>query len=151
LQWEHISEDWFWSPPQRFFSKQKRFSPIVLPKLLQRVLGKRPSDNKGPVIDITEGRVRARLLDTAKARLAAEGFEDFFWHGCRHVLETRLGELGVWPHVRDVLLDHKIERSATASSYDHSTYRDAVGEALEKWANHIEKLVAPAENVRVMR
>jgi hypothetical protein len=148
MRWEYISEDWFFNPPQGFFSKKKRFSPIVLPKLLQRVIGKR---SQSQILNITEGRIRGALLWDVRKQLADAGFEEFFWHGCRHVLETRLGELGVWPHVRDVLMDHKIERSATASSYDHSTYRDTVGAALEQWSQHIEALVTPAAGVAVLR
>lgn len=161
MRWEHIVQDddgWYWNPPQHLFSKQKRFSPIPLPKLAQRILGKRPEDS-GRVMNMPESRVQP-LLNQVRKKLEADPdpqkrFEAFLWHGIRHVFETRTGELGVLPHVRDLLLDHAIARSATGRGYDHSTYRAALLEALEKWADHVENLVRPgkgnAANVAVLR
>ena len=57
---------------------------------------------------------------------------DFIWHGVRHIVETRLGELRVPPHVRDVLLDHPIARSQAARGYDHGAYREECAEALAR-------------------
>ena len=76
--------------------------------------------------------------------------EDFIWHGCRHVVETKLGELKVPPRIRDTLLDHAPNRGSGAD-YDHGTYRDECLAALELWCSHIETLLAQAENVRVLR
>jgi integrase len=77
------------------------------------------------------------------------GIVDFFPHAIRHTVETRLAELRVPPHVRDLLLDHAPARGSGAG-YDHHHYREEMLEAMELWADHIEGLVAP-EGVKVLR
>jgi integrase len=57
-------------------------------------------------------------------------FEDFFLHACRHTVETRMAELRIPPHIRDLILDHAPARGSGAG-YDHYTYRDEMREALE--------------------
>jgi hypothetical protein len=37
--------------------------------------------------------------------------------------ETKIGELKVWPHVRDMILDHAPLKGSGAG-YDHGIYRD---------------------------
>ena len=77
------------------------------------------------------------------------GVDDFFFHGLRHTLETRLAEFRVPPHIRDLLLDHAPARGA-GEGYDHHHYRDEMAEALELWAAHIEKVISP-KGARVLR
>jgi hypothetical protein len=67
----------------------------------------------------------------------------------RHTLETRLAELKVLPHIRDLVLDHAPHRGA-GGGYDHHHYRDEMAEALEKWAKHIESVVLP-KGVQALR
>ena len=71
------------------------------------------------------------------------------FHAIRHTVETRMGELGVPPHVRDVALDHAPARGSGAG-YDHYDYRAEMREAFEQWAARIEALVEP-EGVRLLR
>jgi hypothetical protein len=144
MRWEHIGQDWYWQPPST--SDNKRTTPIPLPGLAQRVLGKRPSGG-GPVMYMTEAMAQ-ELNRTVRTRLA---LPDYLHHGLRHVFETRTGELGVLPHVRDLLPDHAIARSASGRGYDHGAYKAQPLEALELWASHVSKLVAPGEGVAVLR
>jgi len=51
--------------------------------------------------------------------------------------------------VRDLLLDHASTRGS-GKDYDHWDYREEKREAMEKWANHIERLVMP-EGVKALR
>jgi integrase len=141
MRWDHISSDWYWSPT--LGSKGKRCHAIPLPKLAQRILS--PRQDIGRVLD---GNVSPAwmVLDVRKMIEV----EDFIWHGCRHIVETKLGELKVPPHVRDMLLDHAPLRGS-GGNYDHGTYRDECLAALELWCSHIEGLLASAENVRVLR
>ena len=87
-------------------------------------------------------RFQARVQELA-------GIDDFMPHACRHTMETRLAELRVQPHLRDLLLDHAPARGAGAG-YDHYEYRQEMGEVLEQWAAHVERLVAP-KGTRALR
>ena len=78
------------------------------------------------------------------------GVADFLWHGIKHIVESKLAELRVPPHIRDMLLDHSAQRGA-GKGYDHFEYLDERRAALEQWCAHIESLVQPADTVRVLR
>ena len=74
---------------------------------------------------------------------------DFTFHACRHTLKTRLGELGIPPHIKDKVLHHAPPRSA-GEAYDHYDYLPEQREAIEAWADHVKVLIWPegAEGLR---
>jgi integrase len=84
-----------------------------------------------------------------KVRRASK-IADFYPHALRHTAETRLAELGVAPHIRDLLFDHRSGRGAGAG-YDHYHYGEEMRAAMERWSEHIERLVQPDGAVRVLR
>ena len=147
MRWEEIDDEWFWdAPPSQ--SKNKRLHGVPLPDLAQRILHPRQS----------EGRVFNDIrLDTLLGRIReASGISDFFWHGLRHLAETKTAELRVedskpliLPHVRTLLFDHATARES-GKGYDHHDYKPEMREAMEAWAGYVEKLVA-AEGVAVLR
>jgi integrase len=160
MRWENIAADWYWKPSGG--SDIKRATPIPLPAFAQRVLGKR--QNAGKVMQVSGEtaqqlirtvRTKLKLPDPVRERLGLPvpglGLPDYLHHGLRHIFETRTGELGVKPHTRDLLLDHAIARSASGRGYDHGVYKAELLEALTLWADHIERLVAPGEGVRMLR
>ena len=51
--------------------------------------------------------------------------------------------------MRDMMLDHAPSRGAGAS-YDHNEYIEPMTGEFEKWAAHIEGIIA-ADHVRVLR
>ena len=53
------------------------------------------------------------------------------------------------PHVRDLLLDHASSRGS-GKGYDHWDYRPEMTEAMEQWADYVERLVMP-KGVKVLR
>jgi len=143
MLWEEIKPDGFWdAPPSK--SKNKRLHGVPLPRLAQRVLGQRQQGQTGKVFDDLPN------LDRLQSKLRTlTGIEGFFWHGVRHLCETKTADLHIPPHIRDLLFDHSPDRGSGAG-YDHSTYRTAMGEAMETWAKHVERLVGP-EGVAVLR
>jgi integrase len=143
MTWEQIDRAWIWVPAPG--SKTKRNNAMALSKLMQRVLG--PRRDSGRVMQIGDGSVR-RLQKTIRKQL---GLSEFVLHACRHICETKLGELRVPPHIRDVLLDHAIARSRSGAGYDHHDYETEMREAMEAWADYVEALVQPGENVAVLR
>lgn len=65
---------------------------------------------------------------------------DFIPHGLRHLMESKLVELRIPPHIRDLLMDHAPARGAGAR-YDHWSYLDEMRSAMETSASHIASLV----------
>lgn len=53
------------------------------------------------------------------------------------------------PHIRDLLLDHAPTRGS-GKDYDHWAYEDEKREAMELWADYIERLVVP-KGMKVLR
>ena len=151
MQWSEIDANGLWTPTtgNRRKRSTKRRHAIPLPRLAREVIeGQRPTT--GGSAYVFPGRRRGSTIDPGtplQTRIKAEsGVADFYFHGCRHTLETRLAELGVPPHVRDMLLDHAPARGAGAG-YDHHSYGPEMLDALERWAKHIDRVVNGGEIV----
>lgn len=149
MRWEQIRPDWFWNAPKSEV-KNKRLHPIPLPTLAQRVL--HPRRSHGPVFaDVDPGE----LIKTVRA---VSGIADFFWHGLRHLAETKTAELRdrktnrpmILPHIRDLLFDHAPQRGS-GRGYDHHDYLPEMRDAMEVWADYVQQLVGQEEGVRVLR
>lgn len=139
MSWSNIdARTWLWSPPSR--SKAKHNQSIVLPQLARRVLGRHQGDGK------VFGYVNMEILSK---RVKDEVVSDFFWHGIRHIVTTKLRELRVHPWIARIVLDHKVFTDAHAG-YEHGDQSAEMLEALERWCSHVEKLIQP-EGVAVLR
>jgi integrase len=156
MKWAEVSEDEMWTPPSsnRLKKSNKRLHAVPLPKLAMRNLPTKPKPEEDRASDyVFLGRVRGTHLDPGtplQAKICKDsGISDFMFHALRHTVETRLAELGVQPHIRDLVLDHAPMRGS-GGGYDHYHYIPEMREALERWATHIEGLIAP-EGVRVLR
>src|SRR4029079_5848263 len=122
--------------------------PLPLPKLAQRILlGLKPNYAKpdGQVFPSPLGGKNgvmhiATMFQGRVKKLT--GITDFMPHSIRHTVETKLAELRIPPHVRDLLLDHASGRGS-GKGYDHWDYREEKLEAMEKWADYVERLVVP--------
>ena len=72
---------------------------------------------------------------------------DFKPHGLRSTASTMMNEQGIAPDVVETILAHK-ERNATRGSYNHATYTNAVTDALQWYADYVDKLVAGADVIQ---
>jgi integrase len=83
------------------------------------------------------------------ARLRAAGSipADFKPHGLRSTASTMMNEQGIAPDVVEAILAHK-EKNTTRGSYNHATYTQAVTDALQWYADRIDKLVAGADVIQ---
>ena len=80
------------------------------------------------------------------------GLPDLLFHDLRRTAATRMGDLRVQPHVIECVLNHASGfRDGVGGIYNLSTYRQAMREALELWANHLTVAVAQAEGANVAR
>lgn len=148
MRWEEIDDEWFWNAP-RSMSENKRLHGVPLPTLAQRIIS--PRRDAGRVFDSL--RPDPLMAEVQKA----SGISDFFWHGLRHLAETKTAELRdgdgkptIPPHIRDLLFDHSTRRGSGAG-YDHHDYKPEMRAAIEAWAGYVEGLVQPAEGVVRLR
>jgi len=74
---------------------------------------------------------------------AAEGKALVPWrlHDLRRTVRTRLGKLGVLPHVAELVLNHAGHKSGIGGVYDHHDYGAEIAEALAKWEAHLLAIV----------
>ncbi|WP_425416969.1 tyrosine-type recombinase/integrase [Oricola indica] len=80
-----------------------------------------------------------------KALDAASGVTDWRLHDLRRTLATGLARLGTDPHVVEHILNHQTGTlSQVARIYNRHSYLPEKREALCKWADHIEGIVAKA-------
>jgi len=150
MRWAEIDDKGLWTPAadNRRRRGNKRRHVIPLPGMaLAAIEALRPAQ-ADPGAYVFAGRRGGSHLDPGtslqKMIQGESDVADFFFHGCKHTAETRMAELGVLPHIRDMLFDHAPARGAGAG-YDHHHYGPEMRDALERWAGHIEKLVTPAE------
>jgi integrase len=154
MRWREIDGSGFWTPPadNRLRRRTKRLHAVPLPRLALAAIEplRPPADATDASPFVFRGRVRGTHMDPGtpfqRTVQAASGVDDFFPHACRHTVETRMAELGIAPHVRDLILDHAPARGS-GSGYDHHHYGPEMRDALERWAGHIERLVTPGEVV----
>ena len=73
---------------------------------------------------------------------------DFKPHGLRGTASTAMNEQGIAPDVVEAILAHK-EKNATRGAYNHATYVSEVTAALQWYADHIDKLIAGAEIIKL--
>ena len=63
-------------------------------------------------------------------------------HDLRRTAATRMGDLGVQPHVVEAVLNHiSGSKAGVAGIYNRAAYRDEKRAALALWARHVEQLV----------
>jgi integrase len=148
MLWEEIDETWFWNAPQPD-KKNKRLHPIPLPVLAQRILHPRKAQGFVFPGGADEGHIFVNGSGLQNKIALTSGMPDFFFHGIRHLIETKTAELRdeqkrplILPYVRDLLFDHAPHRGS-GEGYDHSDSTQLMLDALERWADHVTKLVAP--------
>ena len=80
----------------------------------------------------------------AKAELdaAVKINEPWTLHDIRRTVATRMGDLGVQPHIVEAVLNHiSGHKKGVAGTYNRSVYAKEKRAALETWASHLEGLL----------
>jgi hypothetical protein len=62
-------------------------------------------------------------------------------HDLRRTVRTRLGKLGVLPHIAELVLNHAGHKSGIGGVYDHHDYQTEIADALLKWEVHLLAIV----------
>jgi len=150
MTWDELDlEEGIWTLPAGR-AKGKRDHQMPLPALAVRILKAQPRIEDNPLVfpGQRHGRPMSGWAKFGQRTQKASGIADFTFHACRHTLKTRLGELGIPPHVKDKIMHHAPPRSA-GEAYDHYDYLTEQREAIEAWAGHVKALVWP-EGVEVL-
>ncbi len=142
--WDELDLDQLiWTLPAAR-SKNERDHRMPLPPLAVRILNSQPRIEGNPLVfpGRRQGTPISGWTKFQRQVQKTSKVPDLTFHACRHTLKTRLGELGIPPHVKDKVLHHAPPRSA-GEAYDHYDYLLEQREALEAWADHVKFLIWP--------
>jgi integrase len=124
-------------PPER--AKNKRPHSVPLPATARVILKAMPRRDSAFVFGVRN--VGFTAWSAPKAALDAQlgdAVAPWVLHDLRRTLATRLGDLGVEPHVIETALNHQSgHRKGVAGTYNRSPYERAVKAALARWADHV--------------
>jgi integrase len=101
-------------------------------------------------LDATIARHRAeerlgRPLGDGEASAAGDALPPWVLHDLRRTLATGMNEIGVAPHVVEAVLNHVGgHKAGVAGVYNRAKYREEKRAALQRWADHVERIVAGA-------
>jgi integrase len=95
-------------------------------------------------------------IERRKTNPKAKPMPPWRLHDLRRTVATRMGDLGVQPHVVEAVLNHiSGHKAGVAGVYNRSAYAEEKRAALELWGRHIEELcgggLAHAGNVTSIR
>jgi len=78
-----------------------------------------------------------------------ENTQDWRFHDFRRTASTGMAKVGVMPHVIDAVTNHKSGIvSGVGATYNRYTYLNEKRDALEQWANHVEKITTTPTSTR---
>ncbi|TAH10661.1 MAG: DUF4102 domain-containing protein [Curvibacter sp.] len=159
-RWEHIDLDAkTWTIPGRTvggngFMKANRPHTVYLSSQAIELLVKAKnlsgtSEWVFPSIHKLSESMTEQAINHLFQRLRASGDipADFKPHGLRSTASTMMNEQGIAPDVVEAILAHK-EKNTTRGSYNHAQYIKGVTDALQWYADHIDKLVAGASVIQ---
>jgi integrase len=80
--------------------------------------------------------------DRPKRRLDPRlGMAPWRLHDLRRTAATQMAELGVQPHIIEAVLNHVSgHKSGVAGIYNRASYADAMRDALQRWADHLDQI-----------
>jgi integrase len=147
LRWQELDLDTgkLLLPKER--TKNKRPHEIGLPSTALSIIGSvRRRNSRDTLFGGGAAGFSAWSYNTLalNARItAAEGkaLAAFRLHDLRRTVRTRLGKLGVLPHIAELVLNHAGHKSGIGGVYDHHDYATEIAEALRKWEAHLLTIV----------
>jgi integrase len=131
---------------RRVRGRSKSGRPIVRPLSHQAAALFREAFDNGPeragLFEVAE----RRAVSTAMVRCCTEagltGAHSVTAHDFRRALSSWLGDCGERPDVIEAILGHA-PMGVTRTHYNHSLMLPLVSDALQRWADHLDGLVAP--------
>jgi integrase len=125
-------------PPQR--TKNGRGLSLPLSKQALAIVQRTPRRNTTPFL-FSDARGFG-AWDQDKLRLDSRlGIAPWRIHDLRRTAATGMAEMGVLPHIVEAVLNHQSgHKSGVAGIYNPARYADEMRTALQKWADHIDRL-----------
>jgi len=80
---------------------------------------------------------------------AGRALEPWGLHDIRRTVRTRLGKIGIKPHVAELVLGHAAHKTGIVGTYDHHDYSDEIRDALARWANALTAIIDPPDKSNV--
>ncbi len=91
------------------------------------------------------GNAKEALDERIKAANGGKAIAPWRMHDIRRTVATRLGDLGVLPHVVEAILNHiSGSKAGVAGIYNRALYAPEKRAALDRWSDHLEGLIAKA-------
>jgi integrase len=139
LRWDEIANGAIKLPAAR--TKNRRPHTIPMSTTVRAILDARQQNGREHVFGM--GQRGFSGWSKAKARLdEAIKIPDWRVHDLRRSCATGLGELGVYPHVIEAILNHVSgTRSGVAGLYNKAAHETEKAAALQRWAEHVAAIV----------
>jgi integrase len=84
------------------------------------------------------------MLDWDRGKIALDarvGIAPWKIHDLRRTCATGMSEIGLLPHIVEAVLNHQSgHKSGVAGIYNRARYADEMRTALQRWADHVERL-----------
>jgi integrase len=136
-------------PPAR--TKNKRLHELPLSSQVRAILDRQPH-RKGRDFIFGRGKGGFSGWSDCKATLdkriaanrgrKAKPLPDWRLHDLRRTAATGMAELGVQPHIIEAVLNHVSgHKAGVAGIYNRARYEGEMREALQRWADHVERIV----------
>jgi integrase len=143
LRWGEVYSDRIVLPPER--TKNKRPHSIPLTATAQAILNGRER-HKDHVFGRLDGPFTGwgRCKQRLDARIEAAGVAMNPWtnHDLRRSAATGMGELGIEPHIIEVVLNHASGfRAGVGGTYNRAKLEKQMRQALDLWDSHIHEII----------
>ena len=124
-------------------SKNHRSHTIALPPTVLKILRAIPHTGR----DTLFGESRNGFVSWGREKRAFDKrLPDFVRpyrvHDFRRSAATGLANIGIEPHVVEMVLNHAGHRSGVSGTYNHSRYAEQMHVALVRWDDHLQTLLA---------
>jgi len=152
--WIDLEKGYLVLPPTVTKNKRPHLVPLVPPALdlLDMIKGFAP--NSPYLFPGPNGRPLNWIQKASARVLNSAGIEDARHHDTRRVVQTNMAEIGVAPHVADMILNHAITGAPRSRAhYDMYHYVPEKRDALTRWVQRLAEVLGydPNDVMRVDR
>ena len=141
MSWSELGDGTFTIPEAR--SKNGKAHTLPVLPMMSRIIRDVPHMAFRDQLFGVRGRGFTSWAQGKTALDERSGVTDWTVHDIRRTVATRMGDLGVQPHVIEAVLNH--QRGGVAGIYNKSPYANEVRAALALWEDHIHALLTGGE------
>ena len=122
-------------------TKNGRTFELPLSSQALAIIARQPRRNSSDFIFAERG---FNDWDRCKARVDLRiGIAPYRLHDLRRSTATYMAEIGILPHIVEAVLNHVSgHKAGVAGTYNRARYSDEMRAALQRWADHLDKITA---------